>query len=145
MGDWAPVAPCALSFSFPFLFHSVPSSSSPYHLPASTPYHISFYSPLSSPRHFFYVTASWTVLFLSFVAFPQACTADLPTSLDCLPDSLLSFSYYLLFRSRPPLLSSTESSTLLRCVDMPFLFPFYNRSLFSSPENARYSLLSMKY
>lgn len=48
VGDWAPVAPHALSFSFSFLFHSIPSSFSPYHLSASTPYHILLSAALCS-------------------------------------------------------------------------------------------------
>lgn len=74
VGDWAPVAPCALSFSLVRSARSCPSSSSS--LPSSRfhalPYPFIRRSP--APRHFFHLTAFWTLLFLSFVAFPRACT-----------------------------------------------------------------------
>lgn len=104
VGDWAPVAPCALSFFFSLVGHSCPSSSTS--LPSSRfhalPYPFIRRSP--APRHFFHLTAFWTLLFLSFVAFPRACTLAIfcqPTEA-CLPDSTpfhlasTSYSSYLL-------------------------------------------------
>ena len=75
VGDWAPVAPCALSFSLALRSHSYLSSSSSLpRLSASTPYHILLSDRSPAPHHFFHLTAFWTLLFLSFVAFPRACT-----------------------------------------------------------------------